>query len=415
LLDREARQQYFEGLSRSWHTRWDGFVDAVYPHLEGVAKALRAGWDWSSQRPIILRWIIVAASVIVATILGGAFKSQIGAQGQLLLFLPAVMVSALYGGIMSGTAAAILGGLAAIVYFMMPEHAGQKEPSYVADMAQLFLYAVACSIVLGLARAQERQKDQIRQFAETLEDRVLTRTADLRRANDELAEFCYTISHDLRAPMRNIVATTTMLQEDLGDSAEEAVKQQLVSLGASAQRLANQVDDLLTHARLGGASVKPAWLNITALADDVLHQLRCKEWKFKMLNCRIQPGMVATGDRQLLRMVFQSLMENACKYAKEGEVLNLEITERRIKGVPTYCVRDNGIGFEMQYVEKIFQPFQKLHRDTEYSGTGIGLANAKRIIERHGGKIWAESEPGRGSVFFFTLQDKARSTNATVL
>jgi K+-sensing histidine kinase KdpD len=410
LLDREERVHIWQRLARSWATRWDDFVEVVYPRLEGASRLLRTGWAWASDRPVVLRWAIVAASIATAIIFGFLAKDALQPQAKLLLFVPAVMVSALYGGLTAGSTAALLGALSAMMYFIAPGHK-LGHGDFSGDGVALLLYSIACGIVLGASRAQERQKEQIQQFAETLESKVYERTAELRKANDELAEFCYTISHDLRAPMRNIVATTTFLAEDLGESANPTTRDQIVGLGRSANRLAKQVDDLLTHARLSSISIKPQWVNLTALADEVAAKLREEHWPYRLLNCRIQPGMVATGDRQLLKTVIEHLMENACKYAKAGEVLNLEISERRIKGVPCYCVKDNGIGFDMQYIDKVFQPFQKLHRDAEYPGTGIGLANVKRIIERHGGRVWAESIPGDGSAFYFTLQEKGKASD----
>jgi PAS domain S-box-containing protein len=230
-----------------------------------------------------------------------------------------------------------------------------------------------------------------------LERRVDERTAELVAANRELEGFTYSVSHDLRAPLRSIIGTSMILLEDYGDELREDAKRELKRQAAAAKRLADLIDDLLQFSRLGRAEIARREFDLSAVAHEIVGDAVRRHGVEATIN--IQPGLQASGDETLLRMVIENLVDNALKYRKADEPPSIEIGQ----DAGAYYVRDRGIGFESAYADKVFQPFERLHRATEYPGTGIGLANVKRIVERHGGRVWVEAKPKEGATFYFIL------------
>ncbi len=239
------------------------------------------------------------------------------------------------------------------------------------------------------------QKEQ----AEELERRVSERTAQLELANSQMEGFTYTIAHDLRAPLRAIVFNSKVLSEELGQGLSEEHHEMLTRQAVNANKLAELIDELLKFSRLFRQNLTRVPLNITknvngVLSDMVLLYPACTEFE-------IQEGMVVEADESLVRFLFMNLLENACKFSPKGGLIEVGVTE--IEGEQTFFVRDCGIGFNMVYLKKIFLPFERLVTEDQFTGTGIGLANVQRIVQLHSGRIWAESELGKGSTFFFTL------------
>ena len=247
---------------------------------------------------------------------------------------------------------------------------------------------------VSMARDLAESERRLRALSADLERRVERRTQDLQHAMDELSGFTYSISHDLRAPIRAIVSSSKILIEDYGDELSPTARAELDRQAVAGQKLGQLVDDLLAYARLGGDRLRRMPVDLSALAEKAARGIQAQD-----MDLMIQPGLHAVVDPSMMEIVFTILFENAAKYReKERHVL----VEFDFDG-KAYTVTDNGIGFDMRFVDKLFRPFERLHRDQDYPGTGIGLANARRIVERHGGKIWAESEPGHGSRFSFTL------------
>lgn len=229
-------------------------------------------------------------------------------------------------------------------------------------------------------------------FTQELEQRVRERTSALESAHQEMEAFTYSIAHDLRGPLRAIVSTSKILVEDYGPEISEAAQALLERQVASANHLAKLVDDLLTYSRLGKGKMRNEKVDLTAAARDIASHVESADHPVV-----VQEGLAAQGDPSLLRLVLQNLMENARKFSPNGGEITVGQTGT------TFFVRDHGIGFDMAFAEKIFIPFERLVRNDEIPGTGIGLANAKRIIDKHGGSIWASSVLGQGTTFYFTV------------
>jgi two-component system, sensor histidine kinase and response regulator len=246
-----------------------------------------------------------------------------------------------------------------------------------------------------LQEAMERE--HMKNLAEELEKRVEERTSELIEANAEMEAFCYSVSHDLRAPLRTISATSHMLLQDAGPKLDEDERTYLDRQAAAAHRLAELIDDLLQLSRLGRKAMRRQNLDLSQVAQTVGEEVLARPWTYRP-ELRIQPGLKCNADPGLLRVLLDNLLDNACKYSPEGGVVEVGSSEPHV-----FFVRDQGIGFEMTYAEKVFKPFERLVGDKEYDGTGIGLAIVHRIVMRHGGSIWVDSQPGRGTTFYFTL------------
>lgn len=227
----------------------------------------------------------------------------------------------------------------------------------------------------------------------------------LREANEELESFSYSVSHDLRAPLRHIEGFAGMLVKHAEESLDEKGRRYLAVIADSARRMGVLIDDLLTFARIGRTELRRHPVRL----DDLVHDVRqglAGEINGRRIEWDLRPLPVVQGDASLLRQVFVNLMGNAVKYTGRQPEARISITPVADSGRPdeiTVAVSDNGAGFDMKYANKLFGVFQRLHNASEFEGTGVGLANVRRIIQRHGGRTWAEGEPGKGAVFYFSL------------
>jgi PAS domain S-box-containing protein len=230
-----------------------------------------------------------------------------------------------------------------------------------------------------------------KEIERTLRDRVAKRTAELERAIEEAEGFNYSISHDLRAPLRAIISTSQILLQEAGPGLEATHRQLLERQSYNARRLADLIDELLRLSRFSRVAVNREPLNITKLVREVVSSLNTP------CTFTIEDGMEAQADGSLATTIFQNLIENACKFSPSGGTVRIG------KRDDAFFVQDEGVGFDVKFVGRIFNPFERLVSEDQFPGTGIGLANVKRLVERHGGKVWADSEVGKGATFFFTL------------
>ncbi len=234
---------------------------------------------------------------------------------------------------------------------------------------------------------------------EKLEREVGIRTEELMRSNEQLQGFTYSVAHDLRQQIRGVSLNSAVLLRDAEGSLNDECKRTLELLTNNAKRLSLLVDDLLTYARLGRQEPKRVALDLSQMAREVAAYLRQSGRCGPQIKIKVARGLTTHGDPAMIRLVMENLMDNACKFSADAESPVVEIG----RSGDYFFVRDNGIGFDMEFVGKLFQPFERLHKDSEYPGTGIGLANVKRIVEKHGGNVEAKGRSGEGATFFFNL------------
>jgi PAS domain S-box-containing protein len=258
-------------------------------------------------------------------------------------------------------------------------------------------------VMLNDVTERRRTQQELERLNRELEDRVRSRTAQLEAANKELEAFSYSVSHDLRAPVRHIDGFVKLLERELPPPTEKTAHY-LHTIAASSQRMAALIDDLLALSRTGRAPLDMRNVQLRQLVEEVIVDLK-PDFARRKLEWRIAPLPAVRADPSLLRVVLQNLLDNAVKYTEPQEAAVVEIGALRLDdGDTAVYVRDNGVGFDMRYADRLFGVFQRLHRAEEFEGSGIGLATARRVIHRHGGRIWGEGEPGRGACFYFTIQ-----------
>ncbi|BBA70996.1 ATP-binding protein [Geobacter sulfurreducens] len=235
-----------------------------------------------------------------------------------------------------------------------------------------------------------------------LEERVLQRTADLEAMNRELESFSYSVSHDLRAPLRHLEGFSEALLEDYADHLDENGRHCLERINGASRRLSQMIDAMLELSRLSRSDLQRERIDLGVMARDILDELHGAEPE-RRVSVKISDAMEAEGDARLVRVVMENLVGNAWKYSRTRQEAAIEIGTRQDGATTIYYVRDNGVGFDMAYADRLFAPFQRLHREDEFEGTGVGLATVQRIVHRHGGRLWAEAAPDNGATFFFTL------------
>jgi PAS domain S-box-containing protein len=234
------------------------------------------------------------------------------------------------------------------------------------------------------------------------EELLARQTTQLEEAYKEMEAFSYSVSHDLKAPLRTMTAFSQIILEDYADKLDVKGKEQLINIREAGQLMARLIDDLLNLSHLGQAELNLDKVNLSEVAKSIADALRINQPE-RRVEFVIAPQLIVDGDRHLLQILLRNLLENSWKFSGKCAQTRIEVGQSIQEGRPAYFVKDNGAGFDVKYADRLFSPFRRLHTKEEFPGDGIGLALSQRIIRRHGGRIWAESEVGRGATFYFTL------------
>lgn len=259
---------------------------------------------------------------------------------------------------------------------------------------------------------QVSTREELRQYREHLENLVEEQTAELVAANQELQTFAHSISQDLRVPLRIINGFSQALMEDYEGVVDEEGKDNLRRICAGTKRMGKMIDDLLILSRVTRQEMQRQKFDMSNLVQRINAKLQ-QFYPGREVNCIVQPGVVGYGDKNLLQIVFENLLSNAWKYTAKVDVPQITFSMHEANGKTIYTVSDNGAGFDMRYVDKLFSPFKRLHNSEEFEGTGVGLATVQRIILRHGGEVWGKGVVNKGAEFSFTLSGKSSLSLST--
>lgn len=260
-------------------------------------------------------------------------------------------------------------------------------------------------LLFGLITLRKKSEDGLRHFNEILEQRIKERTHQLEMANKELESFSYSIAHDLRAPLRALSGFSQILIEDYAGTLDASATGYLNRIHTAGKRMGELVDDLLKLSHVARTEMKFETVNLGTMAEEIHANLQQSEPE-RTVTLATGTNIIAHGDRRLLEIALENLLANAWKFTLKTPLPHIEFGEIRQAGETVYFIRDNGVGFNMDYVNKLFKPFERLHANSAFAGTGIGLSIVSRIIARHGGRVWAEGEEGKGAAFYFTLPAK---------
>jgi light-regulated signal transduction histidine kinase (bacteriophytochrome) len=278
----------------------------------------------------------------------------------------------------------------------------------------LFVVGSAVLVYVMLRRYEKRHvaarqalvesQREVQRMNADLEQRVTERTRQLEAANRELESFAYAVSHDLRAPLRSMSGFSQILRDSAPAELDDKSKHYLQRIHEASQRMSSLIEDLLGLSRISRSELNPRPVNLSQIAHDSAAALR-ERHPDRPVQLEVTGDLAVQGDARLLRIAMDNLLSNAWKYTSRAAEPRIAVGVQTGEKGPVYFVRDNGVGFDMAYAHKLFVPFQRLHPEAEFAGSGIGLVTIQRILARHGGRIWAEATPNQGATFYFTLHE----------
>jgi light-regulated signal transduction histidine kinase (bacteriophytochrome) len=299
-----------------------------------------------------------------------------------------------------------LWGLLCIHQCRAPRQWQETEIEFVQQIASHLGVALQQAELLAELRAEIVERQQAEQRTLELNQGLRQAIVELKAVNKELEAFSYSVSHDLRAPLRSIDGFSQALLEDCLEQLDAVGQDYLRRIRSASQRMGQLIDDLLALARVTRSNLHKESVNLSQLASEICTHLQQTQPE-RQVEFEVQPNLVDRGDVRLLQVVLENLLNNAWKFTSGHQQARIEFSAiASDKGIPTYFVRDDGAGFNMTFVDKLFKPFQRLHGMHEFPGNGIGLATVQRIVHRHGGRVWAEAALDRGATFYFTLVEE---------
>jgi light-regulated signal transduction histidine kinase (bacteriophytochrome) len=268
----------------------------------------------------------------------------------------------------------------------------------VGSLLATILLVTCLNLYVRNSLKRSQVEDEVRHLNTTLEGKL----HEIEVVNKELESFSYSVSHDLRAPLRAMAGFSNILIEDYEDKLDEAGREYLRRIISASDRMARLIDGILDLSRISRRQVRREEVNLSEIAEQVVYEMRVAEPE-RVVDVAIEPGMVARGDTDLVGAILQNLFANAWKFTSKKPSAHITFGSMDRDGKKVFYVRDDGAGFDMAYIEKLFGTFQRLHTEEDFKGTGVGLATVRRIAHLHGGEVWAEGAVGQGATFYFTL------------
>jgi signal transduction histidine kinase len=387
------------------------------PTHVGVRRSL-AYWNQEFQRihSPILRYGFAVVSVAIALGVAFALQHYQFRDVELPVLTVAIAFTTWYAGAGPSVLAVLLSSACFDYFFTEPLYSFEISSR---DLPYFFIFVAWAGIVASFSAVRRRIEDSLRQARDNLqveveqrrhrEDEIRKlnqelgkRAAELEASNKELESFAYSVSHDLRAPLRHMVGYSELLQKQASSLLDDKSQRFIRTILDSAKRMGNLIDDLLAFSRIGRAATRETEVDLEQLVKEVVVEIG-QDTRSRDIAWKIGALPVCYGDRSMLKLVVVNLVSNAAKFTRMRKPAEIEIgCVDRDKEVEVF-VRDNGAGFDMQYVDKLFGVFQRLHLAEQFEGTGIGLATVQRIIHRHGGKVWGEGAVDQGATFYFSL------------
>jgi K+-sensing histidine kinase KdpD len=388
-----------------------------------------ARWKFELQTAFsaILRYGFAIVCVASALGLALAFQGYGFRDVELPLFALAIVITAWYAGVGPSVLAVALSVVCFDFFFTEPLYSFNVS---IADLANFFLFVVWGILSASFVTVRRRIESDLRHTTDQLrleveqrkqrEDEVrhlnqelAKRAAELEASNKELESFAYSVSHDLRAPLRHSIGYSELLQKHASSSLDDKSRRYIQTIIEASRRMGNLIDDLLSFSRIGRADTKKTLVSLDQLVKDAVTEIG-QETKGRDIAWKINPLPPCYGDRSMLKLVIANLVANAVKFTRMRAQAEIEIgcVDRDQNEIEVF-VRDNGAGFDMQHANKLFGVFQRLHLSEEFEGTGIGLATVQRIIHRHGGKVRADGAVDRGATFYFALPKASDAAERT--
>ncbi len=355
-------------------------------------------------------YVVAISLIAVAAALRLWPLQALGVRLAWLTFYPTVMIVALYGGFSAGLLGTFLSCLT--VWLLLPVFVAQPFIKDSADWLGMAVFFITCTMISGVTEAMHRARAREKQTKEWLgaankeleaaNKELEITNKELAAANKELEAFSYSVSHDLRAPLRAIDGFSRILMEEHAPQLAPEARRYLNLVRDNTRQMGNLVDDLLAFSRLSRQEPRKQSVKTTALVRQALEELgtETKGRRVEFMNDELPE---CQADPNLLKQVWINLLSNALKYTRKREATRIEIGWKKENDEQVFFVKDNGVGFDMQYAGKLFGIFQRLHRAEDYEGTGVGLAIVQRIVHRHGGRVWAEGQVDDGATFYFSL------------